>query len=128
MDAARRRRAQTIESSAATAVDAIELDAPLLTALTTEGRKSGATVPLSVKIAPRMVQAVIAIEDRRFYEHSGVTGSARPGAVSRTSSAAEVPGRRQHDHSAAREEHLPESMWGLEKAREKDPSRSSPSG
>src|SRR5436309_2452912 len=47
-------------------LDAIELDAPLLTALATEGREKRRDVPLST-IAPHMIQAVIAIEDRRFY-------------------------------------------------------------
>src|SRR5260370_4988049 len=59
-------------------LDAIELDAPLLTALITEGREKRRDVPLSA-ITARMTQAVIAIEDRRFYDHSGgdVIGTTR---------------------------------------------------
>ncbi len=52
-------------------LDAISLDAPLLTALITEGREKRRDVPLSA-IAPAMIKAVIAIEDRRFYDHAGV--------------------------------------------------------
>ncbi len=52
-------------------IDAIALDAPLITALVTEGREKRRDVPLAA-IAPQMIKAVIAIEDRRFYDHSGV--------------------------------------------------------
>ena len=48
----------------------IAMDAPLLTALI-EGREKRRDVPLAA-IAPHMTRAVIAIEDHRFYEHSGV--------------------------------------------------------
>ena len=51
-------------------LDAVALDAPLLTALL-EGREKRRDVPLA-DIPQRMAQAVIAIEDRRFYEHVGV--------------------------------------------------------
>ena len=54
---------QTIESMA--------FDAPLITALVSDGREKRRDVPLSA-IPPRVVQAVIAIEDRRFYDHAGV--------------------------------------------------------
>src|SRR5207342_3207209 len=63
---------QTIEIVGRKApLDAIVLDAPLLTALVNEGREKRRDVPISA-IAPRMVQAVVAIEDRRFYDHPGV--------------------------------------------------------
>ncbi|MEP6918162.1 MAG: transglycosylase domain-containing protein, partial [Acidobacteriota bacterium] len=52
-------------------VDHISLDPPLITALVTEGREKRRDVPLAA-IPPRMVQAVLAIEDHRFYEHAGV--------------------------------------------------------
>ncbi len=52
-------------------VDRVTLDAPLVTALVTEGREKRRDVPLAA-IPPRMVQAVLAIEDRRFYEHPGI--------------------------------------------------------
>jgi penicillin-binding protein 1B len=49
----------------------LTLDAPLITALVTSGREKRRDVPLQM-IPPRVVQAVLAIEDRRFYEHPGV--------------------------------------------------------
>jgi penicillin-binding protein 1B len=53
------------------AVPHVTLDPPLLTALISTGREKGRRVALSV-IPARMVQAVLAIEDRRFYDHPGV--------------------------------------------------------
>ena len=53
------------------ALDTIALDSPLLTALVSDGREKRRDVPLSA-IPPRMIQAVLAIEDRRFYDHPGV--------------------------------------------------------
>ncbi len=52
-------------------VDRVTLDPPLITALVTEGREKRRDVPLAV-IPQRMVQAVLAIEDHRFYDHPGV--------------------------------------------------------
>jgi penicillin-binding protein 1B len=52
-------------------VDRLRLDAPLITALVTEARQKRRDVPLSV-IPPHMIQAVLAIEDRRFYDHPGI--------------------------------------------------------
>ncbi len=49
----------------------VTLDAPLITALIPVGREKRRDIPLQM-IPPRMVQAVLAIEDRRFYEHPGV--------------------------------------------------------
>lgn len=49
----------------------VTLGTPLLTALMTTGRVKRRQVPLA-QIPPRMVQAVLAIEDRRFYDHPGV--------------------------------------------------------
>ena len=49
----------------------LELSTPLITALVTTGREKRRDVPLA-QIPPRMVQAVLAIEDRRFYDHAGV--------------------------------------------------------
>jgi penicillin-binding protein 1B len=48
----------------------LELSTPLITALVT-GREKRRDVPLA-QIHPKMVQAVLAIEDRRFYEHPGI--------------------------------------------------------
>jgi penicillin-binding protein 1B len=49
----------------------LALDAPVLTALIGGEREKRRPVALSV-IPPRMTQAVLAIEDHRFYEHPGV--------------------------------------------------------
>ena len=51
--------------------DHLRLDAPLITALITTGREKRRDVPLA-QIPQRMVQAVLAIEDHRFYDHAGV--------------------------------------------------------
>lgn len=51
--------------------DRVMLAPPLITALVTDGREKRRDVPLAA-IPPRMVQAVLAIEDRRFYEHPGI--------------------------------------------------------
>jgi penicillin-binding protein 1B len=51
--------------------DVLTLDAPLVTALITTGREKRRDVPLQL-IPQHMVQAVLAIEDRRFYDHVGV--------------------------------------------------------
>jgi penicillin-binding protein 1B len=47
------------------------LDTSLITALITSGREKRRDVPLQL-IPQHMVQAVLAIEDRRFYDHVGV--------------------------------------------------------
>jgi len=49
----------------------LTFDAPLITALITSGREKRRDVPLQL-IPQHMVQAVLAIEDRRFYDHVGV--------------------------------------------------------
>jgi penicillin-binding protein 1B len=49
----------------------VTLDPPLITALIQTGREKRRDVPLQA-IPQRMVQAVLAIEDRRFYDHPGV--------------------------------------------------------
>jgi penicillin-binding protein 1B len=52
-------------------VSRVTLDAPLLTSLIRSAREKRRQVPLAV-IPTRMVQAVLAIEDRRYYSHPGV--------------------------------------------------------
>ena len=49
----------------------VTLDTPVLTSLISGEREKRRKVALSI-IPDRMVQAVLAIEDRRFYEHPGV--------------------------------------------------------
>jgi penicillin-binding protein 1B len=75
--------ARSAKSKETTAIDHIELpgtkgntdeltlDAPLVTALVTGGREKRRDVPLA-EIPQHMIQAVLAIEDRRFYDHVGV--------------------------------------------------------
>ena len=62
--------------------DRIRLDAPLITALVTTSRAKRRDVPLQV-IPTKMVQAVLAIEDRRFYDHHGIDPIGIGGAVFR---------------------------------------------
>lgn len=50
---------------------AVSLDAPMLTAFMTGSREKRRRVPLDV-IPSRMREAVLAIEDRRFYSHPGI--------------------------------------------------------
>jgi len=51
--------------------DRVALDAPVLTAIGGGEREKRRQIALSA-IPPRMSQAVLAIEDKRFYEHPGV--------------------------------------------------------
>ena len=60
----------------------VRLDAPLITALITTSRAKRRDVPLQV-IPSKMVQAVLAIEDRRFYDHAGIDPIGLAGAVFR---------------------------------------------
>ena len=52
-------------------VSRVTLESPLLSALIKTARQKRRQVPLSA-VPTRMVQAVLAIEDRRFYSHLGV--------------------------------------------------------
>ena len=64
-------------------VERITLDSPLITALvTSEAREKRRDVPLQA-IPKQMIQAVLAIEDRRFYDHPGVDPIGIAGAVFR---------------------------------------------
>jgi penicillin-binding protein 1B len=60
--------------------DRVVLDAPLLTSVTTGERAKRRPVALSA-IPARMAQAVLAIEDRRFYDHPGVDLIRSVGAI-----------------------------------------------
>jgi penicillin-binding protein 1B len=62
--------------------DRVTLDAPLITALITSGREKRRDVPLQ-QIPQQMVKAVLAIEDRRFYDHPGVDPIGIAGAIAR---------------------------------------------
>jgi penicillin-binding protein 1B len=61
-------------------IEQVTLDAPLLTALMTANREKRRRVPLD-SIPGRVQQAVIAIEDRRFYDHPGVDPIRMVGAL-----------------------------------------------
>jgi penicillin-binding protein 1B len=63
-------------------VERVTLDAPLITALITSGREKRRDVPLQV-IPKTMQQAVLAIEDRRFYDHPGIDPIGIAGAAFR---------------------------------------------
>ena len=56
------------------------LDAPVLTSLISGEREKRRPVALAA-IPPRVTQAVLAIEDRRFYEHPGVDPIGIVGAI-----------------------------------------------
>jgi penicillin-binding protein 1B len=63
-----------------TELEQVTLEPPLLTALMSTAREKRRKAPLAT-IPSRMVQAVIAIEDRRFYEHPGVDPIRMVGAL-----------------------------------------------
>jgi penicillin-binding protein 1B len=58
----------------------VELDRPLLTTLITTGREKRRRVSLTL-IPKHMVRAVLAIEDRRFYDHAGIDPIRIAGAI-----------------------------------------------
>ena len=72
-------RIERIEASGR-AVDSVTLDPPMLTGLVTGTREKRRRLPLDA-IPLRMQQAVLAIEDRRFYMHPGVDPISLAGAV-----------------------------------------------
>ncbi len=104
-------------------LESIEMDAPLLTAIINEGREKRRDVPLAA-IPPRMAQAVIAIEDRRFYDHSGVDwfGTTRAVLTNIFGSKHYLGGGSTLTQQLVKNTFLT-SMWGLDKAREKSPRR-----
>lgn len=61
-------------------MDTLTLDRPVLSGLTTLGRQKQRKVRLS-QMPTRMVEAVLAIEDRRFYLHPGVDPIRTVGAL-----------------------------------------------
>ncbi len=69
-----------IEVEGGDPLDRVELDRPLLTTLITTSRERRRRVSLSL-IPKQMVQAVLAIEDRRFYDHPGIDPIRIVGAI-----------------------------------------------
>ena len=105
------------------AIDSVAFDAPLITALVTGGREKRRDVPLSA-IPPRMLQAVVAIEDRRFYDHPGVDpiGTTRAVLTNIFGTRKYLSGGSTITQQLIRNTFL-SAYWGLERAREKDPRR-----
>ncbi len=77
------------------ASDALTLDSPILASLITGEREKRRPVALAA-IPPAMVHAVLAIEDRRFYEHPGVDPIRMVGAL-----VANLRGRRPYVSGAS---------------------------
>jgi hypothetical protein len=84
---------------------ALVLDAPVLTALGGEREKRR---PVALASIPeRMTQAVLAIEDRRFYEHPASIRSASSARSLEHPRQARLHRRREHDHAAGGAQRLP---------------------
>jgi penicillin-binding protein 1B len=76
-------RIETLELEGAktnTALSRVTLDAPMLTSLIRSGREKRRQVPLAA-IPTRMKDAVLAIEDRRYFSHPGVDPIRMVGAL-----------------------------------------------
>jgi penicillin-binding protein 1B len=104
-------------------LESLEMDAPLLAALVADGREKRRDVPLTA-IPPRMIQAVLAIEDRRFYDHPGVDviGTTRAVLTNLFGSHRYLSGGSTITQQLVRNTFI-SSMWGLEKAQEKSAKR-----
>jgi penicillin-binding protein 1B len=114
-------RVQRLELGAKSS-ERLVLDAPVLTALAGGEREKRRAVALSV-IPARMTQAVLAIEDRRFYDHPGIDPIGIVGAI-----VSNIRGKRAYTAGAstitqqvARNIFLPKMFPGmtLQEAREK---------
>jgi penicillin-binding protein 1B len=63
---------QSITAENGAALSAYKLEPQLITALSEDKDRTKRRLVTYSQIPPRMVQAVLAIEDRRFFEHSGI--------------------------------------------------------
>jgi len=63
---------QSITAENGAALSAYKLEPQLITALSEDKNRTKRRLVAYNQIPPRMVQAVLAIEDRRFFEHSGI--------------------------------------------------------
>lgn len=63
---------QSITAENGAALSAYKLEPQLITALSEDKNRTKRRLVTYDQIPPRMVQAVLAIEDRRFFEHSGI--------------------------------------------------------
>jgi penicillin-binding protein 1B len=78
-----RARIEAIEASGQRIADGrLTLDAPLITAVVTSAREKRRDTPLEA-IPPQVIRAVLAIEDRRFYDHAGIDPVGIAGAIYR---------------------------------------------
>jgi penicillin-binding protein 1B len=73
-------RLQRIEMAVGGIMPSVQLESPMLTALAGDSRQKRRQVPLA-QIPRHVVNAVLAIEDRRFYEHPGFDPIGLVGAV-----------------------------------------------
>ena len=73
-------RIQSLSVAGVGRVEAVTVDPPMLSALVSIGRQRRRLVPLD-RIPKNVRQAVLAIEDRRFYDHPGVDVIRTIGAV-----------------------------------------------
>ncbi len=73
-------RLEGLEVAGRGAVQSITVEPPLITAINTDSREKRRRVPLA-QIPSAVRQAVLAIEDRRFYDHPGVDVIRTVGAV-----------------------------------------------
>ena len=108
-----------------TAVDRLTLDAPVLASIVAGEREKRRPVALGA-IQPRLIEAVLSIEDRRFYEHPGVDPIGVLGAVRSyvTGRRAYLAGGSTITQQLVRNVFLPkfEGMT-LQEARRRDPRR-----
>ena len=63
---------QSITAENGVALSAYELEPQLITALSEDKNRTKRRIVTYNEIPPHMVQAIVAIEDRRFFEHGGV--------------------------------------------------------
>jgi penicillin-binding protein 1B len=104
--------------------DRLTLDAPVLASISPGEREKRRPVALAA-IQPRMVQAVLAIEDRRFYEHPGFDPIGMGGAAFSylTGRRARMAGGSTITQQLVRNVFLPKFGMTLETARERSPRR-----
>ena len=105
--------------------DKLTLDAPVLASISPGEREKRRPVALAA-INPRVVQAVLAIEDRRFYDHPGIDPIGMGGAVFSyvTGRRARMAGASTITQQLVRNVFLPKfDGMTLETARERSPRR-----
>src|SRR5215467_5275342 len=102
----------------------LTLDAPVLAALVAGEREKRRPVALSA-IQPRLVEAVLSIEDRRFYEHPGVDPIGVLGALKSyvTGRRAYIGGGSTLTQQLVRNVFLPKFDMTLQEARRRSPRR-----